>query len=130
MSAVNGKDVAVAACGLLNVAPTVNALRMDEIQATPPTVDYCEVSAFPRDGGAPSRMGGFVSVDSWRIAVRVVGKYEQNAQTLMQRTRTRLEHALLVVGAVEGQISRVETADPVAPDDSWWSSLMTFTVTL
>jgi hypothetical protein len=129
VSVPSGKAVADAVVTMLNVSPSCNAMRLDAIKAAPPSADYTEVSAVPMLGGS-ERSGGWIGLSgSWRLLVRSVGTTEGNAYTFQSRARTSLEFALLTVGSESGAMC-FETADVVAQDEGWFSSLSTFTVTL
>lgn len=125
--------VAEAILPLLNVSPSCNAMTLSMAKKTRPTVDYCEVSVSPmlagsrRNSGTVNLVGG-----SWRVDVRACGLYEENASTLLSRVRERLDVKPLTVDGATGHLV-FESGDAVAenPDDlGWWTSLLTFTLTL
>jgi hypothetical protein len=126
-------DVAEAIVPLLNVSPSCNAMKLSDAKTTRPSDDYCEVSVSPVNAGA-RRMSGTVNLvgGSWRVDVRACGISEGNASTLMSRVRSRLDVKPVTVGTFTGHMV-FESGDSVAenPDDlGWWTSLLTFTLTL
>ena len=129
MSVPSGKVVADAVIALLNTGDSCNAMTLDAVRADQPSVDYTEVVAQPTVGGE-LRVGNWIgTAGSWRIGVRAVGRYEENAYELQKRARDKLEFSMLTAGGNSGGIT-FESADPVGDDDGWWSALSTYTVTL
>lgn len=125
--------VAEAILPLLNVAPSCNAMTLSTAKKTQPEADYCEVSASPMFAGS-RRMSGSVNIvgGSWRVDVRACGRFEENASELLRRVRDRLDVKPVTVDGLTGHLV-FESGDAVAEDPGdlgWWTSLLTFTLTL
>ena len=128
-------QVADAVVELLNVTPEAcNAMRLDQAKKSRPEVDYTEVSVSPvnagqrRVSGTINHLGG-----SWRVDVRACGYlFEENASTLLQRVRERLDVKPVTVSGLTGHLvfESGDAPDEAADDLGWWTALSTFTVTL
>lgn len=82
---------------------------------------YTEVTVTRRFGGE-QRNGGGAGTTGWRITTRAVAKTEGNAREMRRR-------AGLIERTTVGDSTPVafEGADPIAPDDGWYSGLSTWT---
>jgi hypothetical protein len=86
---------------------------------------YTEVTVTRRFGGE-QRGSGEREGQLFRITARQVAKVYQNAQNLRAKS-AGLEGATLTVGGETTTPIEFETADPIAPDDGWFSGLETYT---
>lgn len=112
-------DAVVAALTAANAAPhTLGDLARLSI---PPDY-YNEVTVTPTYIGTYDAAGAPV-VDGWRITTRAVAKTEGNAREMRRRAAAGLR------GVRVGSSTPVlfESADPIAPDDGWFSGLTTWT---
>ena len=107
----------------------VRAYDADDVPATKPT-SYVEVSVTRRFGGN-RRSSANTATGGWRITTRAVDHTSiANARLTANTTRTALEFFRLSVGGKTSTPVQFETADPVAPDDGWWSGLTAWTYAL
>lgn len=101
---------------------TVQAL--EEMPARPAV--YVELGAMRRFGGT-ERLAGKPVPELWRAYTRVVAQQEVNARRLRGLVQDALEDARLSVAGKASTPVRFESADPVAPDEGWFSGLTTWT---
>jgi hypothetical protein len=122
---------AAAVVAKLNAAlpAQVRAYDFDELPATRPA-NYIEVTVSRRFGGeqrsvASSTRGG------WRVTTRSVSSVSvSNARKNAETVRAALESARLTVSSKKSTPVQFETADPIEPDDGWWSGLTAWTYAL
>lgn len=108
---------------------SVTAYDSDEVPATKPS-KYVEVTLTRRPGGN-LRSAGNTSTAGWRISTRVVDKVSiTNARRTANTVRNALEFFGLTVAGKPSTPIQFETAEPVGPDDGWWSGLTTWTYAL
>lgn len=91
--------------------------------------DYAELYLSTRGRGV-RRADGTSDVLGYRVQVRVVCKYVDNAYLLLDRTRGALYGANVPVG--DGLSSPIDEgpAEMPRPDDGWYSALTEWTFTL
>lgn len=86
---------------------------------------YTEITVTRRFGGE-QRGSGEREGQLFRITARQVAKVYQNAQNLRAKS-AGIEGAVLTVGGTTTTPVEFESADPIAPDDGWFSGLETWT---
>jgi hypothetical protein len=105
---------------------TLGAVAYDLGDVPHPLPDwYTEVTVTRRFGGE-QRGSGEREGRLWRITTRQVSKRLQAAQNLRAKLDA-LEGAVLTIGGETTTPVEFETADPIGPDDGWWSGLETWT---
>lgn len=122
---------ATAVLTVLNAAlPTqTRAYDVSEVPDTKPP-HYVEVMLSRRFGGA-RRASADTGTGGWRIATRVVDKESvTDARNTASKVRDALEFARLAVAGKQSTPVQFEGAEPIGPDDGWWSGLTTWTYVL
>jgi hypothetical protein len=95
---------------------------------SPPPDKYTEVTVTRRFGGE-QRLSGLRDGQLFRITARQVARVYQNAQNLRAMS-AGLEGAVLTIGGATTTPLEFESADPIGPDDGWFSGLETWTYAL
>lgn len=102
------------------------AYEPDEVPATRPT-EYVEVTVTRRFGGE-SRLPGRKGTTGWRITTRPVSQSSlTDCQVMAEGVRTGLEDVFLSVAGETTSPVQFESAEPIGPDDGWFSGLSTWT---
>lgn len=120
MTAIAQRDAVMA----LLTAANANPFTLQQLAdvANKPSA-YCEVYVTERIG-ENYRYGGRSDARAWRVQVRAVAKYEDNAETIRARACGALEDRTVTVGGVESTpMLRGASDDPIGPDDGWYSGL-------
>lgn len=108
---------------------STRAFELDDVPSPRPS-EYLEVVVSRRFGGL-LKQGGSMSVVGYRVTCRAVSQSSvANARNMLEKARTGLEYARLVVGAEITTPIQFETEDPAAYDDGWFSGLQSFTCAL
>jgi hypothetical protein len=108
---------------------TLGALAYDLGDVPSPAPDrYTEVTVSRRFGGE-QRYSGLRDGQLYRVTARQVGKVYQNAQNLRAKIAGLEGVALTVAGLVTTPVE-FESADPIGPDDGYFSGLQTWTYAL
>jgi hypothetical protein len=104
------------------------AYDLDDVPATLPT-HYVAVTVSRRVRG--ELRAAATSTAGWRDTTRVVDKNSvTNARNTAKIVRSALEFASLSVDGKASTAVQFESAEPIGPDDGWWSGLTTWTYTL
>ena len=113
-----------AAIDAVVVAPVY---EMDEIPTTRPS-EYVEFTVERRFGGS-QRLGVWIGTTSYRIATRVVSqKSVSNARLMAEGVRSALEfNSLTVAGGTTTTPVMFESAEPIGPDNEWFSGMTLWT---
>lgn len=100
----------------------------DLAKISPRPDNYTEVTVTRRYGGE-QRASGERDGRLYRATARQVSKTVSNARNL--RTKSAgLEGVMLTVGSATTTPVEFETADPIGPDDGWFSGLESWTFAL
>lgn len=126
-------DISVLLIALLG-SVDVEAYEVDELErrekaGTFPD-DYAELHLSTRGRGDVRRQDGSSSVRGWRVQIRVVCRYVENVQILLDRISGVLNAAHLVADGRTSTPFDEGPADPPRPDDGWYSALAEWTFTL
>lgn len=97
-----------------------SAYDLGDVPASAPD-RYSEVTVTRRFGGQ-QRSSGVRDVELYRITVRQVAKLYQNAQNLRAKS-AGLEDAVLTIGGETTTPIEFSSAQPIGPDDGWFSGL-------
>jgi hypothetical protein len=90
--------------------------------------NYTEVTVSRRFGGE-QRYSGLRDGQLYRATARQVGKTVSNARNLRAKS-AGLEGVSLTVGSATTTPVEFESAEPIGPDDGWFSGLETWTFAL
>jgi len=123
-------DEAVAAAFIARLA-ALGALPYDYddlAAASPKPENYTEVTVTRRYGGV-QRGSGVRDGRLYRATARQVAKTVSNARNLRAKS-AGLEGVSLTVGSETTTPLEFETAQPIGPDDGWFSGLETWTFAL
>lgn len=77
-----------------------------------------------------SRLCAGPSRSSWRLTLRYVSRYVDNARNTQQRITGAVESARLVVDGYTSTPVQHETTDAIEPDDGRFSGALTYTYSL
>lgn len=115
---------------LLNTALAPHqAFTVQQLEdATALPQQYVELGVTRRFGGT-ELLAGSPRPLVWRAYTRAVALREVNARRMRSLVSEALEDARLTVAGKTSGPLRFESADPVAPDDGWYSGLTTWTYT-
>lgn len=117
---------AAAVIAALN-AVGAHAYDYDDLPATRPDF-YTEVTVSQRFGGE-RRHSGERDGELYRITARSVAKTVTNARLLRTKAKALIDTPLTVASATTTPVE-FETADPIGPDDGWYSGLLSLTYAL
>lgn len=107
----------------------LGAIPYDYDELPKPLPDNFTTVTVSRRYGGVQRYSGDRDGRLYRAAIRQVGKTVSNARNL--RTKSAgLEGVALTVGSAVTTPLEFETADPIGPDDGWFSGLETWTFAL
>lgn len=98
----------------------------DEIPATLPA--YYNAITVERRYGGTGRGSGEIPTEAYRITAQSIAKTVSNAREMRRRARL-LEGVVLTIDGTETTPIEFESADPIGPDDGWYSGLLTLTYT-
>lgn len=99
----------------------------DELDPAALPAYYNEVTVERRFGGT-LRGSNESPTEAYRITARSVAKTVSNARE-MRRRAMQLEGTVLTIDGAETTPVEFESADPIGPDDGWYSGLLTLTYT-
>lgn len=108
---------------------TRRAYEVDDLPSPRPA-EYVEVTVSRRAGADP-RFVGRTGRTGWRVTTRPVSSTSAKNVRLMQADcAAALDGANLSIGGEFSTPVQFETADPVVPDDNWFSALTAWTYAL
>lgn len=124
---VNEQDVATALLTAINatLAPR-KAWDDDKVPADADKLGYVTIN-LSRRYVDDRLVSGEVTMTGWRLVTRYVSKSVPNARLMRAKVATALEEALVpFAGDYFGPVD-FESAEPIGPDDGWFSGADTWT---